>query len=271
MMKISEYQSHIEILLENFFQARKHLPLCKAMAYSVLGGGKRLRALLAYATGHAYGIADNHIDSIAISLECVHAYSLIHDDLPAMDNDDFRRGKPSTHKAFGEAVAILAGDALQTEAFAILSDNPDLTPMQALTAISQLSRAIGMAGMAGGQYLDLQTASHNLASVEQLHRQKTGALIEASILMVAASCPLAKQDLESLKKFGEELGLAFQIQDDILDSEKQETQSYTYFMGLESAKKYLRRSYDNALEALSHCKGNTQSLADIARWSIHAL
>lgn len=198
--------------------------LHKAMHYAVFNGGKRLRPLLVYAIGDAFNVNLDKLDLPACAVEFIHSYSLIHDDLPAMDNDDWRRGKPSCHKAFDEATAILAGDALQTLAFETLSCLPKnlFSDRQKLLMIHTLSLASGSRGMAGGQALDIMTIkSCNHNDIEITHQLKTGALINASIQlgMIAAEILLDSPTALSLKHYGNCLGFAFQIQDDILDVE----------------------------------------------------
>lgn len=192
------------------------------MRYTALAGGKRIRPVLVYATAIALGAKPESVDPIAAAVELIHCYSLVHDDLPAMDDDDLRRGKPSCHKAFDEATAILVGDALQSFAFQLISefDHPDISATQKLQLISRLTAAIGSQGMAGGQALDMAATKNNvsLAQLEQIHALKTGALINASVLMgaTAANCH-DKTLLKGLNTYANALGLAFQIQDDILD------------------------------------------------------
>jgi len=195
--------------------------LQQAMRYSVLGGGKRLRPLLVYVTGEALGAHPGQLDAPAVAVELIHSYSLIHDDLPAMDDDDLRRGRPTCHRQFDEATAILAGDALQVLAFACLAADP-APAAERVAMIALLATASGTAGMAGGQAIDLGAVGRNLtaAEVENMHRLKTGALIQASVLLAAARRPdLRSAERARLAEFGATLGVAFQIVDDILDVE----------------------------------------------------
>ncbi len=198
--------------------------LLEAMRYSTLAGGKRVRPVLVYATGEALGAPLEVLDAAAAAVELIHVYSLVHDDLPAMDNDDLRRGRPTCHRAFDEATAILVGDALQARAFEVLAHAPasDSPPNARLEMLRVLADAIGTRGMAGGQAIDLEAVKQLLgeAALERMHRQKTGALIQASVLLGAISA--GSQDVPeraALAEFGAEIGLAFQIQDDILDVE----------------------------------------------------
>jgi geranylgeranyl pyrophosphate synthase len=224
--RTSAYRARIEGVLERCLPPADTVPgrLCTALRYSVLGGGKRLRPILVYLTGEALGIDAALLDAPAAAVELIHAYSLVHDDLPSMDDDDLRRGRPTTHRAFDEATAILAGDALQVLAFELLARTGD-APLPAaarLSMIQILAEASGAAGMAGGQALDLQAVGQHLdmAALEQMHRRKTGALIRASVLMAAAAAPdLPPEHRAALDEYAQDIGLAFQIQDDILDVE----------------------------------------------------
>jgi farnesyl diphosphate synthase len=192
--------------------------LHRAMRYAALGGGKRLRPLLTYATGHALGYDGPELDAPACAVELIHAYSLVHDDLPAMDDDALRRGRPTCHIVFGEAMAILAGDALQALAFEILARGNTLRGMQML---SVLGHACGAEGMAGGQALDLTATgrSLSLAELEHMHACKTGALMRAAIRLGALTAHADARAQEALDRYANAVGLAFQIRDDILDVE----------------------------------------------------
>ncbi|MBV8342030.1 MAG: polyprenyl synthetase family protein [Gammaproteobacteria bacterium] len=194
------------------------------MRYSVLGAGKRLRPLLVYFSGESLGAPLAALDAPAAAVELVHVYSLVHDDLPAMDDDDLRRGRPTCHRAFDEGTAILVGDALQALAFAVLANEPmaGVSAAARLEMIRVLARATGTGGMAGGQAIDLEAVGRTLAveAIESMHRRKTGALIQASVLLGALTAGLSGgAELAALERFGAEIGLAFQIQDDILDVE----------------------------------------------------
>jgi geranylgeranyl pyrophosphate synthase len=219
--RIDAYQQRIEQVLERYLQsedvatARLH----EAMRYGVLGPGKRLRPVLVYLVGEVFGASLNTLDAPAAAVELIHAYSLIHDDLPAMDDDDMRRGRPTCHRAFDEGTAILAGDALQALAFGVLSE-PSAETGTRMPMLSLLARAIGTLGMAGGQAMDLEAVGRTLtpAAIESMHRRKTGALIQASVELGAIAAGIVHgAAAEALRAFGAEVGLAFQIQDDILD------------------------------------------------------
>src|SRR5690554_473766 len=203
--------------------------LQEAMRYSVLGGGKRIRPALCLAAARAVGQSGNEALAPACAVELIHAYSLIHDDLPAMDNDELRRGRPTTHIAFDEATAILAGDALQALAFGWLAGNTGVSELARLSMSQELARASGHQGMVGGQAIDLESVGKHLslAELENMHRHKTGALIEASVRMGALTAPsVTEEALISLNHYARALGLAFQVQDDLLDIE-----GYTEIIG----------------------------------------
>mgnify|MGYP000574222850 CR=1 FL=1 len=261
--------------------------LHQAMAYGLLIGGKRIRPYLVYITGEALGINLNDLDGIAGALECIHAYSLLHDDLPAMDDDDLRRGKPTCHKAFDEATAILAGDSLQTLAFDILANHnfsESIKPKQ-IKLIQQLVTASGYQGMCGGQALDLAATDKeiNLEQLEALHSLKTGALLEASVLMVAECAEyITEQDKLALKEYAQLVGLAYQVQDDIIDITSTQEQlgkpsgsdlalnksTYPALLGLEGAQQKAENLFQQALQALASLPYNTQSLAEFATFII---
>ena len=244
--------------------------LHEAMRYSVMGGGKRIRPTLVYAAGQAAGATPQALDRAACAIELIHAYSLIHDDLPAMDDDDLRRGKPSCHRAFDEATAILAGDALQSLAFQILASDAQSTVTEAtrLRMIKTLALAAGSRGMAGGQAIDLAATRQqlNIAELEDMHIHKTGALIRASVVLGALCSPSAAQtDIEKLDHYAKCIGLAFQIRDDILDVEGEagtlgkntgmdqrlEKSTYPSVIGLGAARQRAAELHTEALESLT--------------------
>lgn len=256
-------------------------PLREAMEYSVLNGGKRIRAALCYAAAEIFGGTNDLTHRSAAALEIIHAYSLIHDDLPAMDDDDLRRGKPSCHVAFGEATAILAGDALQTLAFDILAQAADTSTKVQVELIKLLATAAGARGMVLGQSLDLAAVDQTL-NYEQLaamHRHKTGALINASISMGAISCgETTAADMLALSHYGYAIGLAFQVKDDILDVESstetlgkkqgsdqaQNKPTYSSLLGLDAAKHKLAELHANAVDATAHFGNRGNRLHAIA-------
>lgn len=264
--------------------------LVTSMRYGTLLGGKRLRPFLVYSTGQMFGITQNNLDAPAAAVECIHAYSLIHDDLPAMDNDDLRRGQPTCHIKFGEANAILAGDALQSLAFAILADAemPDVALNDRLAMVSELSAAIGVAGMCSGQSMDLDASGKQvgLAELEQIHHHKTGSLIRAAIRLGALASGLSgRAALPLLDRYAAAIGLAFQVQDDILDvigktekigkhqgsDQKQGKNTYPSLLGLEDAKAKVWELYQEALSALNSLTAppyDTASLRALANFII---
>jgi len=223
--QLKEWQQRVERELDLRLPDAGTAPerLHAALRYSVLGGGKRVRPVLVYATGQALSVPIGQLDAAACAIELIHAYSLVHDDLPAMDDDDLRRGRPTCHKAFDEATAILVGDALQVLAFQILARDPGAPaePAVRLKLIDILAEASGTAGMAGGQALDLAAAGNSLslAAIEDMHARKTGALIRASVMMASHCATIADATRERLDRFAARIGLAFQIQDDLLDIE----------------------------------------------------
>ena len=223
---LGAYQERIEQALDHWLPPVTAHPahLHEAMRYVALGGGKRIRPALVYASGAAVGLEPAALDGPACAVELIHAYSLVHDDLPAMDNDDLRRGRPTCHKAFDEATAILTGDALQSLAFHVLAKDPAITigAEVRLRMIGTLAQATGSRGMAGGQAIDLAAVGRDLslAELEDMHIHKTGALIRASVLLGALGQPgLDAAQLARFDHYGKCIGLAFQIRDDILDVE----------------------------------------------------
>lgn len=223
-------QKRVETCFTNYLQ-KIDAPapiLCEAMRYGVLNGGKRIRPLLVYATGLALGATLESLDAAACAVEVIHSYSLIHDDLPAMDNADLRRGKPSCHKAYNEAMAILAGDALQALAFEIIATHSvSLTPAQQMEMIFILSRASGPFGMAGGQALDITIMDNciTLDNLLKLYSLKTGALLQASVELGVISANITDKKIRTaLEKYAKNLGLAFQIHDDLLDMQSTTTE-----------------------------------------------
>ncbi len=261
--------------------------LLAAMRYGLLIGGKRMRPYLAYITGDALGLEMSDVDGIAATLECIHAYSLLHDDLPAMDDDDLRRGQPTCHKAFDEATAILAGDSLQTLAFDILA-NHVFTPkadVKRIALIRQLIEASGYQGMCGGQALDISATGKkvSLIELEKLHSLKTGALLKASVTMVAEiSSDISDEQKSQLKSYAVHVGLAYQVRDDIIDIISSEEQlgkpagsdvaanksTYPALLGLQGAQQKADNLYQQALQALVTLPYNTTNLAEFATFII---
>lgn len=287
--RLRRFQTRVERALEARLPPVTETPshLHEAMRYATLGGGKRVRASLVYAAGKAVNAPDEALDVPACAVEMIHAYSLVHDDLPCMDDDDLRRGKPTCHKAFDDATALLAGDALQSLAFDILANDPALAVnvAQRLRMITLLAQAAGSRGMAGGQAIDLAAGGKTLtlAQLEDMHLRKTGALIRASVLLGAQARENPETGaLEALERYSHTIGLAFQITDDILDVEgKAETLGknpgmdhargkYTYpqLLGLPGAKDRARALHAQALESLVPLGDNGSLLAELAGFII---
>ena len=282
-------QARVDLALEALLQppADSLARLYQAMRYSVVNGGKRVRPLLVYAACEALEGDPAQADAGACAVELIHAYSLVHDDLPAMDDDDLRRGQPTTHKAFDEACAILAGDGLQALAFEVLSDarhNPQPAETR-LAMVAALARAAGPAGMVGGQAIDLGSVGQALdrAALENMHRHKTGALIEASVRLGALASGRADDtELRALQHYAQAIGLAFQVQDDVLDVESDtatlgKTQgkdeanakpTYPALLGLEAAKAYALELRDQALHALRPFGESAEPLRELARYIV---
>ncbi|MCC7326732.1 MAG: polyprenyl synthetase family protein [Burkholderiales bacterium] len=277
-----ERQHRIEDVLRRALAFNDGAPprLLEAMRYAVLDGGKRVRALLAYATGELTGAAPAVVDGPAAAVEMIHAYSLAHDDLPSMDNDALRRGKPSCHVAFGEAIALLAGDTLQAQAFAVLA----AVPMRDVGAACMLlARAAGACGMAGGQAVDLAHVGTRMsvADLETMHLMKTGALIRAAIRL-GADCgrALGADEEAALDAFARAAGLAFQVVDDVLDVEgsaatlgktagkdaAQAKPTYVTLLGVAEAKRHAAALNEEAHRALAEFGGAARRLHEIADW-----
>jgi len=263
--------------------------LHEAMRYSALGGGKRMRPMLTYAAGRVLGVPFERLDGPACAVECIHVYSLIHDDLPAMDNDDLRRGKPTCHRAYDEATAILAGDALQALAFQILADDPGLTELpaeQRVQMIRILARASGSQGMAGGQAIDLDAVGKRLTvpELENMHIHKTGALIRASVQLASLACVPAADTVvtDALDRYAKCMGLAFQVQDDILDEESDtatlgktsgkdrdhDKPTYPALLGMEGAKRKAHELHEEALTSLKLFGAEADVLRALSRYII---
>lgn len=288
--RLKELRLRVNLALQDHLPISESTRLHEAMRYSTLNGGKRLRALLVYCAGETFNVPLNTLDIPACAVEYVHAYSLIHDDLPAMDDDDLRRGKPTCHIQFDEATAILAGDALQSHAFEILTDETkcDLSDSQRLKITHLLATAGGPHGMAGGQMLDINATQKSLSlnELEKMHSLKTGALIEASVLMGAlCSNQVSKAQLTTLSYYAKNIGLAFQIVDDILD-ETSDTETlgkqsgadkalgkatYPSLMGLDQSKKTAQALIDDALNSLQEIGDNTALLRSLANTVINRI
>ena len=290
--RMKGYQERCEAALDRRLPAPTTLParLHESMRYSTLGGGKRIRPVLLYATGEMLGAPLESLDGPACALEMIHAYSLIHDDLPAMDDDDLRRNKPTCHKAFDEATAILAGDALQTQAFYLLAHDKSITaPAEArLKMVETLALASGSRGMCGGQAIDLAATGKRLdvVELEDMHIHKTGALIRAAVTLGALAAPnTPAETTERLDHYAKCIGLAFQIRDDILDVEgdtellgkpagsdqAQEKATYPALLGLQGAKERALELHEEAAESLRALDHDTAFLHQLSEFIVERM
>ena len=260
--------------------------ISQACSYVLTNGGKRIRPTMVYAAAQAVGHKGHgtDLDHVACALEMIHTYSLVHDDLPAMDDDDLRRGRPSCHKAFNEATAILAGDALQAWAFELLADAPGFNAAQRVALIKSLAKAAGLQGMVGGQAMDIAATNSNvnLQQLQSMHAFKTGAIIRAALTMGGIAANASAAQLSALDTYGTHIGLAFQVVDDILDVEgnaetlgktqgkdsKANKPTYVSLMGLDGAKKESQRLLQAALEALGEFGVSADSLRGLAHYII---
>lgn len=287
---LKEQCAVVDAALDRYLPGEKELPhsVHKAMRYSVFAGGKRVRPILMLAACQAVGGDIGRAIPAACAMEMIHTYSLIHDDLPAMDDDDFRRGNPTNHKVFGEAIAILAGDALLTEAFKLVSDprfSGGSEPAALLAVIHEIANCAGSYGMVGGQVIDMESEGCqdiDLATVQYIHTHKTGALIKASVVAGALLGGAAGGELAAITRYGEAAGLAFQIADDILDIEGTTEEigkdagsdqargkaTYPAVMGLAAAKEEARSMMDEALKSLETFGAEADPLREIARYIV---
>jgi len=284
---MQQHQQRIETVLDNRLSKQEQYTsaqLLEAMRYSTLNGGKRLRALLVYATGETLNAELTALDAPASAVEMIHAYSLVHDDMPIMDDDDLRRGQATCHKAYDEATALLVGDALQTLAFETLCDD-ELTPSQQSQMVKTLAQRSGVFGMAGGQAIDLESVGKELdvSELQTMHELKTGALIRASVRLGALTSTVANDAiLAKLDRYAWCIGLAFQVQDDVLDviadtDTLGKTQgadialnkpTYPALMGLNAAKQKAFDLIDDALAQLEELPYDTQILANLANFVV---
>ena len=286
---LTGYQARTEKVLDHWLPRAEIAPqkLHEAMRYSALDGGKRVRPFLVYATGRALGAELEQLDGPAAAVELIHVYSLIHDDLPAMDNDDLRRGKPTSHKAFGEAMAILAGDAIQSLAFHILAHDTTIgiNAERRLKMVDTLAHASGSRGMCGGQAIDLEAVGQelDLPALENMHIHKTGALIRASVTLGAlCHAESSEAQLKQLDHYAKCIGLAFQIQDDILDIEgdtvtlgkpqgsdlARDKPTYPALLGMDGAKQRARELFDEAIHSLESFGERAEPLRWMAEYII---
>ena len=285
--RIDTYTARVDSALDRALPAESVSPerLHAAMRYAVLTGGKRVRPLLVYATGECLQIEPQLLDVPAVAIELIHAFSLVHDDLPAMDNDDLRRGKPTVHKQYDEATAILAADALQPLAFSVLANLENAPPDAAIQLVQLLAKACGSIGMTGGQSIDLAAEGMALSEsqLEHMYALKTGALIHASIVSACLLCEnLASDDFNALDDFARNIGLAFQIKDDILDvegdtevigkpagsDESQNKATYPALFGISASRKRCDDLLNNALSNLSRFGSSAAPLEWLARFIV---
>lgn len=287
--QLAGWQARVEVQLDARLPSNTASPqrLHEALRYSVLGGGKRVRPVLVYATARALGLDESVVDGAACAVEFIHAYSLVHDDLPAMDDDDLRRGRPTCHKAFDEATAILVGDSLQVLAFQVLANGMGLpNDVKArLRLVELLAIGSGTSGMAGGQALDLAASGQQLSiqDVEDMHNRKTGALIHASVMMAAACAPGVSDAVSAaLDRYARDLGLAFQIQDDLLDVEgdasilgkatgadsKRGKPTYPAVLGVDAARERMHELHARALSSLSILGASASPLVAVSDWLV---
>jgi farnesyl diphosphate synthase len=281
-------QARVEAALSLLLPAADSIParLHDAMRYTTLGGGKRIRPLLVCAAGELTGAAPDRLDRIACAVELIHAYSLVHDDLPCMDNDVLRRGRPTCHVEFDEPTALLVGDSLQTLAFELLASEPVTEPARQLEMIALLARASGSRGMAGGQAIDLAAVGQELdqPQLELMHALKTGALIRAAVLLGAlAGQPLSADERSHLDRFAKRAGLMFQVVDDILDctastatlgktagkDDAAEKPTYVRLLGLDAARDYAEELRADALAALAIFGERAARLTELADFICH--
>lgn len=278
------WRARIEAALDAALPPATRAPqgLHAAMRHGVLNGGKRMRPLLAYATGNAFGADVASLDAAAVALELVHCYSLVHDDLPAMDDDALRRGQPTVHVAFDEATAILAGDALQSLAFEVLARAPQ-DPARRVAMLAELAQATGASGMCGGQSLDIAATGHasgiGIDALQQLHALKTGALLRASVRLGAIAAGADEASRTSLDRYADALGLAFQIRDDLLDIEgdaatlgktagkdvEQDKATFPALLGIDASRARLAELGGVMDDALAGLRADTASLAALGR------
>ena len=283
-------RSAVDKALESLVPPARTFPpkVFEAMRYSLFAGGKRVRPILAIASAEALGAKTAGLLPIAGTLELIHTYSLIHDDLPAMDDDDFRRGRPTCHKVFGEAMAILAGDGLLNMAFEVLSDPRRLKAVPAgrlVAIIREIARASGVFGMVGGQVVDMVSEGQDIdfPTLEYIHTHKTGALIRASVRVGALYARASEKRLKALTRYGEMVGLAFQIADDILDvvgdrkvtgkdagsDLKKGKKTFPGFYGLDESRRRAKEVVDRALEALKGFDRKADPLRELAAFIIN--
>jgi geranylgeranyl diphosphate synthase type II len=296
---LNEKKKMVDLVLESYFpnpeaeddktdcpslRGRVYSTLCKAIRHSLFSGGKRIRPILSMAAYEAVGGKGEKILPFACALEMIHTYSLIHDDLPAIDNDDYRRGNPTCHKVYGEAVAILAGDGLLTEAFRLMTEESSAEPRVVLDIVNEIARASGLVGMVGGQVVDIESEGKEVdfPTVEYIHTRKTGSLLLASVRTGVKLGGGDENTLQAFTRYGEDIGLAFQIVDDILNVEGKPERlgkstgsdlfkkkaTYPSLLGMEESKKRARELMNSAIHALSPFGSEVEPLREIARFVV---
>lgn len=283
--QLTAYQERINRQLDQQLQFKLNntpTKLIEAVRYATLNNGKRLRPALIYAIGEALSIPLEKLDAAACAIELIHSYSLVHDDLPAMDDDELRRGKPTCHIQFDEATAILVGDAQQTLAFELLANDPLLEADTKIELIRLLGHASGVAGMIGGQMIDIESEGNlpSLSELKNMHLMKTGAIIQCALLMGACQSTRYQQLKPTIEQYGAAIGLAFQVQDDILDIESDtetlgkpqgsdleaDKSTYPKLLGIEEAKNYRDQLINDAIVQLQQADINSTFLTDITHY-----
>ncbi len=285
--RFAAWRARVEAALERCLPPATHAPvrLHAAMRHAALGGGKRMRPLLVYASGRTFGADIESLDAVAVAVELIHCYSLVHDDLPAMDNDALRRGQPTVHIAFDEATAILAGDALQSLAFELLANAPQPAEHR-VAMLAELARAAGVSGMCGGQALDIEATgrpgSVSLDDLQCLHAHKTGALLRAAVRLGAIAAVADAASRRALDHYADALGLAFQIRDDLLDVEgdsatlgktagkdlSQNKATFPALLGIDGSRARLAELSDVMRDALADIDRGTNELAALGRMAV---
>lgn len=266
----SHFLKHFEDSLNSYLAQQGNSRLSESISYSLKSGGKRFRPFLSYLIANSLGKSFEQIKSWCLAVEFIHTYSLIHDDLPCMDNDDLRRGKPTNHKVFGEAIALLAGDSLISEAFRVVSEDNSLPASTRIKLIQLLAKKIGPSGMVGGQLLDMQVQSKvQIEELKHLHLLKTGNLIQAAAVGSAEIFELNDFLMKSVADFSLHLGIAFQIKDDLLDfdSSAQDLKNYAHALGVEIAKAELEAHSKMAVECISSFE-NHKILAELVQFNL---
>ena len=269
---LNQFDTFSEKYLNEYFESLPQAKiLSESMRYSFISGGKRFRPYLTYLVSELFKKDFNYVLPFSLAVEMIHTYSLIHDDLPCMDNDDLRRGQPTNHKVFGEDIALLAGDSFLTLAFQIIADKYTDDPKMGLRLIHLLSHKIGFAGMIGGQVIDIKSSSQTTTDdIWLMHKRKTADLIEISVIGAALICKADSKQLQILQEFGKTIGLAFQVKDDLLDAheKEQDHKNLVQKMGPVKAKEELTKLSQLAEKCLSELSLNTHSLQELIQFNL---